>query len=52
MLEHRFSNQFFILQDETFNPKTMVSALTSYPNVKKFQILNRCFRQRLKLQIY
>ncbi len=36
MLEHRFSNQFFILQDETFNLKTTVSALTSQPNVKKF----------------
>ncbi len=35
-LEHRFSNQFFILQDETFNLKTTVSALTSQPNVKKF----------------
>ena len=35
-LEHRFSNQFFILQDETFNPKTRVSALTFYPNIKKF----------------
>ena len=36
LLEHRFSNQFFILQDETFNLKTTVSALTSQPNVKKF----------------
>ncbi len=36
VLEHRFSNQFFILQDETFNLKTTVSALTSQPNVKKF----------------
>ena len=36
ILEHRFSNQFFILQDETFNLKTTVSALTSQPNVKKF----------------
>ncbi len=35
-LEHRFSNQFFILQDEIFNLKTTVSALTSQPNVKKF----------------
>ena len=35
-LEHRFSNQFFRLQDETFNPQIRVSALTSYPNVKKF----------------